>query len=402
MIKGEPTINHPNLPPSQYHFARLPTMKADARHVYRVQDLTLFNVIVPVMKCLSDYDMQKLRLVCRLLQIFVPKVIRLSSIDFMPLQLSRLDYRDQKQVSKHRIDMAGAAMIFYNNDPGMVVRCINIEYRGAWRDIDAILTAIDGLVTKEDYEDIKRILLEGAPANLNFWETTESKMEVIGFGNQRSYTSHPEITRELLNKEDKHSHLLPMDESFCEISPYLRHNSQGVVIRADHDPRQVWDSSTQITPMMTVMNNITNIEDEAEITFGATEPNFLALIYNLRVEYPTLDILLAMADVKACFRFPRIHPDLTGAFGFYVIDAYCLATAMVFGSNTSATSWEPFRRAIENLSKEYQKRPELVEKHSSFFEMIKWNTSEPTEPLVRAHPCPLNPAVWLTLKATPE
>ena len=71
----------------------------------------------------------------------------------------------------------------------------------------------------------------------------------------------------------------------------------------------------------------------------------------MRVSYPELPILLALADIKACFRFPRIHPDLTGAFGFLATNLYFLAIAMVFGSNTSAACWEPFRRAIEALSK---------------------------------------------------
>ena len=38
-------------------------------------------------------------------------------------------------------------------------------------------------------------------------------------------------------------------------------------------------------------------------------------------------IYLAIADRKACFRFPFIHPDLTGAFGFHADGYYYLATA---------------------------------------------------------------------------
>ncbi len=74
-------------------------------------------------------------------------------------------------------------------------------------------------------------------------------------------------------------------------------------------------------------------------------------------------ILLGMADIKACFCFPRIHPDLTGAFGFLAGGFYNLATAMVFGSTTSASSWEPFRQGIEALSVEYADRLNMVDKH---------------------------------------
>jgi hypothetical protein len=36
---------------------------------------------------------------------------------------------------------------------------------------------------------------------------------------------------------------------------------------------------------------------------------------------------LGMADIEACFRFSRINPDLTGAFGFMAGGYFNLATA---------------------------------------------------------------------------
>ena len=114
----------------------------------------------------------------------------------------------------------------------------------------------------------------------------------------------------------------------------------------------------------------------------------------MRISFPEEVIYLALADVKACFRFQRIHPDLTGAFGFLVHDFYCLAVAMVFGSNTSASSWEPFRRAIEELSKVFMKNPSLVRKHDKYLEMTRWevpssNSQKPTKSVK----CDLNPGV---------
>ncbi len=88
-------------------------------------------------------------------------------------------------------------------------------------------------------------------------------------------------------------------------------------------------------------------------------------IYNTRISYPTLTILLAMVDVKACFRFPCIHADLTGAFGFLAGGYYNLATAMVFGSTAYTSSWEPFRRAIQALTVVYAHRCDLIKKHKN-------------------------------------
>ena len=79
-------------------------------------------------------------------------------------------------------------------------------------------------------------------------------------------------------------------------------------------------------------------EFEANITFGAAKLKLLERIYNLRVSHPERKIFLALADVCACFCFPRVHADLMGAFGFMTEKLYFLATSMVFGSTASAST----------------------------------------------------------------
>ena len=65
---------------------------------------------------------------------------------------------------------------------------------------------------------------------------------------------------------------------------------------------------------------------------------------------------------------------------------------MVFGSNTSATSWEPFRRAIKGLSVVYANRQDLVEKHANYLDMIGWDLQRTTA-ITKAVPCVMNPGV---------
>ena len=103
-----------------------------------------------------------------------------------------------------------------------------------------------------------------------------------------------------------------------------------------------------------------------------------------------------MADIKACFRFARVSADLTGALGFIAGGYYNLATAMVFGSTASASSWEPFRRAIQALSMVFANRPELVKKHKAFLDMIRWEPVDGTLFSVNITPaisCALNKGI---------
>lgn len=94
---------------------------------------------------------------------------------------------------------------------------------------------------------------------------------------------------------------------------------------------------TKSDPYLIVMNDITYVDIEKPITFGEVKMAFYIYIYNLRLSYPWAVIPQALADVEACFCFPRVHPDLMGTFGFLVGGFYNLATAMVLGSNISVT-----------------------------------------------------------------
>ena len=109
-------------------------------------------------------------------------------------------------------------------------------------------------------------------------------------------------------------------------------------------------------------------------------------MYN-RVSFPKLPILLSTADIKACFCHARIHADLTRAFGFTSGGFYNIATAMVFGLTTSASSWEPNRRAIEAMSEVFANRPDLVTKHRRYLDMIWWAEIDPTVKITPAIAC---------------
>jgi hypothetical protein len=157
--------------------------------------------------------------------------------------------------------------------------------------------------------------------------------------------------KKTMNKEDRYSHLVPMGPLLCKISPYLHHTMQSIVIKDGKNDRIVWDGSTVTQSTDIVMNQVTPVAQEAPVTFGHVKSQIYIDIYNTCISYPTAAILLGLAYVKVYFRFPRIHTDLTRAFGFRADKLYNLATSMVFGSTASASSWEAFRQAIEALTK---------------------------------------------------
>ena len=69
--------------------------------------------------------------------------------------------------------------------------------------------------------------------------------------------------------------------------------------------------------------------------------------------------------------------DVAGAFGFSYGPYYFAANSHVFGHKTSASTWEPPRRAIEALSEHNYSRPELIEKHKDLLDAVKWAEPPP-------------------------
>jgi hypothetical protein len=175
--------------------------------------------------------------------------------------------------------------------------------------------------------------------------------------------------------------------------PWCRHTAQGILVKPGKNPRVIFDASTKGSPHEVVLNKITPTELEANIDFGLVKMKLLIRIYNLWISYPQMKIFLALADITACFRFPRMHTDVAGAFGFMAEELYFLATSMVFGSNTSASSWEPFGRAIQSLIPVLSTRTDLVEKHKGLLDMLVWGDDDNSSvcELVQAFKCPLNP-----------
>jgi hypothetical protein len=86
--------------------------------------------------------------------------------------------------------------------------------------------------------------------------------------------------------------------------------------------------------------------------------------------------------------------DITGAFGFLADGLYFLSTGHVFGSNTSASSWEAFRRSIQSMIIVYSKRRDLVEKHKDLLDLLKWDEKHTHQlELVQAFGCKINQGV---------
>jgi hypothetical protein len=112
---------------------------------------------------------------------------------------------------------------------------------------------------------------------------------------------YPKIVHKTMNKEDKHSHLLPVKLWVLHFSPYCCHTAQGMLVKPGKNPQVIFDASMKGDLHEVVLNEITTTEFEANITFGLMKLKLLQRIYNWRVSHPRSIIHLALADICTSF-----------------------------------------------------------------------------------------------------
>ena len=312
----------------------------------------------------------------------VNDVDRLRTMDFSPLKLPRLDYNEQEKIDENRVDMTTALMIETGLIPGIAVRYLSGEYTAEHRDVEAILSYVHGHITSEDENNMRKFLTEGAPSKFDWVEPRDNKMARLDMGNQPSIERNGELVRKTINKEDRYSHVLPMAKWIVRFSPYCRHNYQGLVTK-NGKGRVVWDETTipKEAPHLTVINRIAPRDEIIKVSYGDVPKRFMMSILNMRASFPDEDIFIPAADITACFRSNKTHPDLTGALGFILQDYYFLATSMVFGHIESASCWEPFRIAIEEMALvEFNGPKDLETMHKYYLDLLNWEDFETSNP----------------------
>ena len=71
--------------------------------------------------------------------------------------------------------MASAAMIHFSLDPGKLARWLGGEYTGEFCDVNRTLTEVRDHVSSDDFNHMKRILLDGSPGEMTFDKPTVNK-----------------------------------------------------------------------------------------------------------------------------------------------------------------------------------------------------------------------------------
>jgi hypothetical protein len=274
--QGEPSSSMPSPTyPSRQQLYSSSNTKPRSTANFRVMDLTLDEIVLTLIHpttygflCIKSWI--ALSCIDKTYNRLLKESIRLEKIDFSPISQPR--YQEQKSICDQRVDMHSACFLYYKGDVGLLTRFMGHEYTGAHRDVDACLNRIKPHINDTDFQDIERILRTGCPHSIDYELPKASKSEMIARGNQKSLIDHMDLDVETMNKEERHSHIIPLHNYLCRFGPSCQHIPQGMNLRKGKR-RLISDGSTKLHPKEIVVNEMTSIENEPRITFGETKNN---------------------------------------------------------------------------------------------------------------------------------
>ena len=159
--------------------------------------------------------------------------------------------------------------------------------------------------------------------------------------------------------------------------PHLFITPQHLLIKPGKKDCMIYDAAFRHTFDSIPINMMTEDASTAELRclFGFIKLMLYTCLYNLRIAYPLLDILLHANDVKSCFRQLKHHPDCMGAFLYIIDDILFLQLGLTFGSDFSPAIWEVVRQIIEMLATFLFSDMTLRSKHRKYLDKMQWQQS---------------------------
>ena len=119
-----------------------------------------------------------------------------------------------------------------------------------------------------DREHILQILTNGYPSELVWEETAQNKETFIKRGNNPSIKANFKEVIKVLNQEEQNHHRMVLPRWMYRGYPYPQSTPRTVIMKSNKQVRFIWDSFTKLFVWETIMNEVTDMENEAIINFG--------------------------------------------------------------------------------------------------------------------------------------
>ena len=301
---------------------------------------------------------------------------KLQHLDFRPLSSIDEKFAARTTIPFTRTRQFMAAILHYNFHVGSLIRYCGNNYTNAHIDVPTLIDKIKHIVPTNILNYVENRLTIGAPSFIRGHNTRSNFLDYYRYGNHTTIEKNQKLVAKALIKEDKYNFFLPFPSWMTRFFYHLDLSPEGLVIKPGKADRLVFDATFKIHPQSLSLNTTwTHVKDEPPIWYGSAFRRHLLRIWNLRISYPSEDILLWDDDVSGAFRLIKYNPEIATAFAAILNHTLCIPVGQNFGGNTSAQNWEGVAMARECIAQHFSNPTfkHLLTKHKQLLSLIKFS-----------------------------
>ena len=265
----------------------------------------------------------------------------------------------------------------YDMNMSAAVRYLGSKYLGGHRNVDEICIKLAPYVDADKIADYRRIMTVGCPNKFNAESSHENAEIYRLYGTDSSLARNKDLVSKNMLKEFKNNFAFPLPSWTTRYCRAVFLTPQHIHLHPPKPPRAIFDARLRPTQDARSINMMTSTHEgsELECLYGVVPSKIFQRIWNLRISYPLIDIILHANDVKSCFRQLKHHPDIVEAFSFVIFNHLWIQIGLAFGSDFSPANWEGVRRVIEQLAQGLFQDSSLREKHRQYLDKLQWDPS---------------------------
>ena len=343
-----------------------------------VQEACFETCMIPILTSgfLSYYDFATLCDAHVLIPHMIKMYVKCDSYDFTWIAYENPLWKEQTTVPQAHAMAMMAALFHYKMHAADIMRFLGGTYTGEHRDIPGITD----ILISHDIDpwliaQYVRATTVGCPNHFNAESSRENALLHWREGNHSSVTKHMVDVMNTIAKEHRNRYNMPLSVWIFRYLPHAFTTPQHMLIAFMKNARLIFDATKRYTALSTPLNMMTSTSEGSELDclYGDVALLLYERIWDLRITYPNMDIILHANDVKSCFKQMKLQPDVMPAFSIVVANFMYLQSALPFGMDFSPQNWEPVRRVVEILAEKLFKDSTLRTKHRKYLDKLQWD-----------------------------
>jgi hypothetical protein len=224
--------------------------------------------------------------------------------NFLWLAKYNTAWASQDALSNDKASAFLACLLHYDLSITHPVWFLGNNYTGEYRNIPLIVASLRTRGIAETLiKQYLRVMTVGCPNYFNATTTCDNALLYWLKGNHPSIRAKLSQVLTTMNKGERNSYVLHIPHRLWRFMPHCFITPQHILKKPGLKDHQIFDASHKYDWDSVPVNSMTSTPCGSELhcEFGNVHEEVLIRAYNLRISYPTNDIVVHANDFKLCF-----------------------------------------------------------------------------------------------------